>query len=257
MSVINMKVTCQYCALEFEEDEIEKHQFECVSSYQNSSINFENKIPCEICNELIDFEKYNDHLNICSQPTASIPLLFSRFNTGSPNLLNLLNLPNPPNNTDNIDNNEDQNTNEVDNIEESIDNLNAEEPTNIEDNSNETTNSTTLNHNFDYNVNLINYNINLINHLLRNSQFRNTQNVDSYESYTVLDDSVVKVGLEMDKVSSSIELTEQTKCPICLDDFENGTQFRKVKCNHLFCEECLEDWLEENKKCPVCMNELE
>ena len=66
-------------------------------------------------------------------------------------------------------------------------------------------NSTTLNHNFDYNVNLINYNINLINHLLRNSQFRNTQNVDSYESFTVLDDSVVKVGLEMDKVSSSIE----------------------------------------------------
>ena len=96
MSVINMKVTCQYCALEFEEDEIEKHQFECVSSYQNSSINFENKIPCEICNELIDFEKYNDHLNICSQPTASIPLLFSRFNTGSTNLFNLLNLPTPP-----------------------------------------------------------------------------------------------------------------------------------------------------------------
>ena len=252
-----MKVTCQYCALEFEEDEIEKHQFECVSSYQNSSINFENKIPCEICNELIDFEKYNDHLNICSQPTASIPLLFSRFNTGTANLLNLLNLPNPPNNTENIDNNENQNTNEVDNIEESIDNLNAEVPTNIEENSNENIDSTTLNHNFDYNVNLINYNINLINHLLRNSQFRNTQNVDSYESYTELDNSIVKVGLDMNTVSSRIELNELTKCPICLEDFENGTQFRKVKCNHLFCEECLEDWLEENKKCPVCMNELE
>ena len=108
MSVIYMKVTCQYCSLEFEEDEIEKHQFECVSSYQNSFINFDNKIPCEICNELIDFEKYSDHINICSQPTASIPFLFSRFNTGSANLLNILNLPMPPL-SQNIENNTEEN----------------------------------------------------------------------------------------------------------------------------------------------------
>ena len=52
-------------------------------------------------------------------------------------------------------------------------------------------------------------------------------------------------------------MEEDTKCPICLEDFNKGSTFRKVKCNHLFCEDCLEDWLEENKKCPVCMNELE
>ena len=254
-----MKVTCQYCALEFEEDEIEKHQFECVSSYQNSSFNFQNKIPCEICNELIDFEKYSEHLNICSQPTASIPLLFSRFNTRSTNLLNLLNLPTPPNNLGDIDNIP-ENTSETENTSDANtdSNLEVEEfNPDLENNSNDNLESTTSPQNLDYNVNLINYNINLINHLLRNSQFRNNQNVDSYESYTELDDSIIKIGLDVNKVSSLIELTEETKCPICLDDFEKGSKFRKLKCNHLFCEECLEDWLEENKKCPVCMNELE
>ena len=73
----------------------------------------------------------------------------------------------------------------------------------------------------DYNVNLINYNINLINHLLRNSQFRNNQNVDSYESFTELDDSIVKIGLDMNEVSL-VEIKEKTKCPICLDEFEEG-----------------------------------
>ena len=54
-----MKQVCEYCKLEFEEDEIEAHKFKCVSSFQNDSFSFENKIPCEICNELIDFDKYN------------------------------------------------------------------------------------------------------------------------------------------------------------------------------------------------------
>lgn len=256
-----MKVTCQYCALEFEEDEIEKHQFECVSSYQSTSINFENKIPCEICNELIDFEKYSEHLNICSQPTASIPFLFSRFNTGSSNLFNLLNLPTPPGNVGNIpENNTNINTvGESENLDTENSNTDNLETGNLENNSNDNFELDTEvpRTDIDYNVNLINYNINLINHLLRNSQFRNNQNVDSYESFTELDASIVKIGLDINKVSNSITLEEDTKCPICLEDFETGTKFRKVKCTHLFCEECLNDWLEENKKCPVCMNELE
>ena len=49
-------------------------------------------------------------------------------------------------------------------------------------------------------------------------------------------------------------INQEEICCICL---ENISSPFKTNCNHLFCEECLEDWLEENKKCPVCINELE
>jgi len=46
-------------------------------------------------------------------------------------------------------------------------------------------------------------------------------------------------------------------CPICLDDFISSTYLRKInKCNHIYCGQCIEKWLEKNHNCPVCKDEL-
>lgn len=276
-----MKDICPYCKKEFDKEDIEKHKFECVSSYQEQSFNFDNKIPCEICHELIDFEQYNEHISLCSQPTGSIPILFSRFNTGSQDLLRLLNIPIPPHIVNNISNNlatnnitnlsgnenidgEDntENDNHIENEQvnqnEIIENEQVNENEIIENEGNDNLYLPSSNPNtMEYNINLINYNMNLINSLLRNSQFRQSNTTDTYASFSELDNNIVKEGLDLLKVSKDNILKENTKCPICLDEFEKGNIFKEIKCQHLFCEDCLEDWLEENKKCPVCMVELE
>ena len=277
-----MKEKCPYCKLELEAEDLEKHKFECASSYQECSFNFENKIPCEICQELIDFDKYNEHISLCSQPTGSIPFLLGRFNSTSSDLFRILNIPTPPDlnseihNSVNLENENTQgenlNSSQEINIDDSL-----PIPNNSNDNLYEGNNSIDENENNDldtetdstanisresantmqYNISLINYNMNLINNLLRNSQFRNEYVGDTYESLSFLDENVVKQGLDVEKVSDIFSISEKTKCPICLEDFEAGEQFRKIKCKHTFCDECLGDWLEENKKCPVCMIEIE
>jgi len=272
-----MKQVCEYCKLEFEEDEIEAHKFKCVSSFQNDSFSFENKIPCEICNELIEFDKYNEHINICSMPSrTSIPILLNRYTNTSQNLLRLFNIPIPseaqnvseiqnlsnPTSPMDVDNNEEENNSILE------DNLNNNQPVDIDNNNNSTEN---INQNLDvespipqeniaddlnYNVELMNYNINLINNILRNTRYQNPVNHDSYESFSQLDNQVVKTGLDIKKVSEQIKIGEKTTCPICLDDYNPPEIFRKLKCQHSYCEDCLEEWLEENKKCPVCMVDL-
>lgn len=273
-----MKEKCPYCKLEIEEEDLEKHKFKCASSYQDSSFNFENKIPCEICQELIDFDKYSEHISICSQPTGSIPFLLGRFNYVSSDFFSILNIPEPPN-LDNPETNQDNQDNIVNDNIDTSENLNSSEEVNLEellpvssepneniyvDNQNSNLDAEDNNdisresaNTMEYNINLMNYNLNLINNLLRNSQFRNEYEGDTYESLSVLDENVIKQGLQIEKVSEIYSLLEETKCPICLEDFEAGEKFRKIKCKHTFCDECLEDWLDENKKCPVCMIEIE
>lgn len=49
----------------------------------------------------------------------------------------------------------------------------------------------------------------------------------------------------------------QTKCPICLDDFITGNNYRKLKeCGHMYCDECLSIWFKEHKTCPICKKDV-
>jgi hypothetical protein len=42
-------------------------------------------------------------------------------------------------------------------------------------------------------------------------------------------------------------------CPICFDDFKSENVVRKIKCNHIFHQSCIDPWLlNESYKCPVC-----
>ena len=46
------------------------------------------------------------------------------------------------------------------------------------------------------------------------------------------------------------------ECPICFEDRE---LVRLERCNHLFCDECIDEWITKSgvvKECPLCRSEL-
>ena len=45
----------------------------------------------------------------------------------------------------------------------------------------------------------------------------------------------------------------QDDCPICYEKIQAPF---KTTCNHVFCVECLKDWLDSANTCPSCRTEL-
>lgn len=75
---------CEKCGQEFSSSEIDNHNLTC--SYAFSNKDYEDLIPCEICNELITFDDYSRHISICSRPRLQ-PLNLPIFSFGNfPNL---------------------------------------------------------------------------------------------------------------------------------------------------------------------------
>jgi len=53
------------------------------------------------------------------------------------------------------------------------------------------------------------------------------------------------------------ELKEKYKsCSICIDDYSNDNEIRKLHCNHVFHKDCIDPWLlKESYKCPICRDD--
>jgi hypothetical protein len=47
------------------------------------------------------------------------------------------------------------------------------------------------------------------------------------------------------------------KCTICLCEFEEGENVRRLPCMHLFHTGCVDQWLTSNKRCPICRVDIE
>ena len=227
---------CKYCKKDFKKEEIDIHEFSCVSTYGNDNI-LENVIPCEICNQLIEFEKYNEHISICSAPR----FYFTNFN----------NRRTVPLDTSAIDNFLNQLAN---NIRPTVNNESNEPLDNDEylDNNDPSYN---VNIFLNSNIEVIRNNIEAINNLL-NSNINNYTETENYEELSELDNNNVTRGLNIKNISNEIYLDNDIKCPICLEDFQKYQKMRKLNCKHILCEECCEEWFSENVKCPVCMKEL-
>lgn len=50
---------------------------------------------------------------------------------------------------------------------------------------------------------------------------------------------------------------EADKCTICLSEFEQEEDVRRLPCMHLFHVECVDQWLSQNKRCPICRVDIE
>ena len=91
---------CEKCGEEFSSSEIDNHNLTC--SYAFSNKDYEDLIPCEICNELISFDDYSRHISICSRPRLQ-PLNLPIFSFG--NFPNLNQNGNPLENDEELQNN--------------------------------------------------------------------------------------------------------------------------------------------------------
>jgi hypothetical protein len=53
------------------------------------------------------------------------------------------------------------------------------------------------------------------------------------------------------------EMEENQKtCNICLEDFKDGQEMRKLDCSHAFHRECIDRWLSQVASCPICKREI-
>jgi hypothetical protein len=59
------------------------------------------------------------------------------------------------------------------------------------------------------------------------------------------------------KVEEGTEEDYDEKCTICLCEFEEEEDVRRLPCMHLFHVECVDQWLGTNKRCPICRVDIE
>ena len=45
-------------------------------------------------------------------------------------------------------------------------------------------------------------------------------------------------------------------CPICLCEYEEKQELRRLPCGHLFHRECVDEWLLSRASCPTCRYSL-
>ena len=219
---------CDNCNKEFPNDVYDNHKLYCIFSLQDSEL--QNLIPCELCNQLINFETYHQHLVFCNQPTFPIELF------GLPHIVND-NANNNVNDVNNVNNNNDNVNNDNNNNNDNINNDNVIDPI-------ESSMPLSTIENIISNADILLQNINMITD--------NYDNYDNYENLLNLDNNNQSLGIQdIDKFIKKID--NEIECPICT---EKTIESCETICKHYFCYECMEEWLKDNKKCPVCMKEF-
>lgn len=245
-------------------------------------------IPCELCQELISFDEYTRHTELCGNHIgtliSTIPILRrqeegqasrnSNVNVNSGGVPELLNQPDTLNAAAMIINmlnnvpytvttfgdefNEALLSSDDDEYSEDEDDDNYDSENNNED---------------DININVTGFNetelssqmSQLMNHIARINRYGNVltqQNnplfngSSEYETLTRIEETIgdVKIGVDdLKKYSKLIKNNDNIECIFCT---ETKDKILQLNCGHKFCKECSEEWFSENKKCPVCMTEI-
>jgi len=50
----------------------------------------------------------------------------------------------------------------------------------------------------------------------------------------------------------NLNLGEQMRCMVCLEDFGDGDDLKTLPCLHIFHQKCIEQWLHTDNSCPIC-----
>lgn len=104
------------------------------------------------------------------------------------------------------------------------------------------------------------------------SQFLNRHNNDqSFENllnYLMMNDpnrhgtppasKKILSSLPRVKISEgNFENYNKSDCLVCMDSYQDGEIVIKLKCQHIFHDNCIIDWLKLHNSCPVCRYEME
>ena len=97
---------------------------------------------------------------------------------------------------------------------------------------------------YTYEVNLINS----INSIIPSSTFIEQIFNEYIQNYSILTENEYKNNVE--KLNEYID-----ECPICFSASDKSVKIKK--CEHKFCEKCIENWLTKHKyTCPICRTKL-
>lgn len=195
-------------------------------------------LPCELCNAMVPFSSYNDHVARCLRATRIIGFLRRHLASSSDE-----------------DDSNDAHENEIADMSRHF-TRNAQV-------------SRMSLHDF-----ISNHFNGVSSPPTRNIVWFNIQGAGSgsYESNTRLGERIgrVEVGLTEDQLrevsysstdAEELVVDKDDVCPICqenlLEAMGDGRAACILACSHLYCEDCIKRWLGTHKKCPVCMVDLE
>lgn len=82
---------------------------------------------------------------------------------------------------------------------------------------------------------------------------------EDYELLLILDESVPKKTLKQNQISNfktfilnALSDINVELCAVCMDMFQIGEELKKLKCNHIFHSECINNWLSSySTTCPI------
>jgi len=86
--------------------------------------------------------------------------------------------------------------------------------------------------------------------------------MNSYEELLHLDENVKKRGVSLSDLSKlkRVRFSSRDKCKqcgICQEYFSSGMKVIALPCAHLYCEEEILKWFDQNKTCPTCRHVVE
>jgi hypothetical protein len=55
----------------------------------------------------------------------------------------------------------------------------------------------------------------------------------------------------------TLEDEQDAVCAICLCEYEDDEELRKMRCTHYFHKECVDEWLRLHRNCPLCKRDIE
>ena len=61
-------------------------------------------------------------------------------------------------------------------------------------------------------------------------------------------------NLQLCGESVPLESLQDDTCPVCMETLDHPV---RLECKHVFCEECISQWLETESTCPICRSAVE
>jgi len=89
---------------------------------------------------------------------------------------------------------------------------------------------------------------------------------DSYEGLLRLEERIGNVKHNLDthqinknkiiKYDKDNKDIQESKCSICLLNYEKNDELRLLLCTHTFHKECIDNWFKTSSTCPICRTDL-
>lgn len=83
-----------------------------------------------------------------------------------------------------------------------------------------------------------------------------------YDTMPLLSDDLedIKIGIkDIEKYSKVTQCDKDFHCVICMEDYskKDKIDIRTMDCGHEYCLKCSVNWFKDNKKCPICNKEFD